>query len=274
MHSAQVLSDGSCIRWVEIPGVEPALVFVHGLGASSAPYFAPATAHPALAGRRTLMIDMLGFGISDRPAGLAYTLEEHADALAAALDQAAVGAADVVAHSMGGAVAVTLATRHPHLVGRLVLVDANLDPLPPPQAKRPGSSGIAVYRTEQEFLDHGWNETMDFIGPFWAATMRLAGPEALYRSATNLLRGTVPTMRENLEKLPIPRTFLYPAGDGPRADAESLTASGVSIVGIPDCGHNIMVDNPDGFAKAVAEALNERSVACPAAPAAPGPVRG
>ncbi|MFC7722787.1 hypothetical protein [Nonomuraea recticatena] len=37
MHSAQVLPDGSRIRWVEIAGVEPTLVFVHGLGASSAP---------------------------------------------------------------------------------------------------------------------------------------------------------------------------------------------------------------------------------------------
>jgi pimeloyl-ACP methyl ester carboxylesterase len=135
MHSAQVLPDGSRIRWVEIAGVEPTLVFVHGLGASSAPYFAPVAAHPALAGRRSLMIDMLGFGISDRPTGLAYTLEEHADALAVALEQAAVGAADIVAHSMGGAVAITLAARHPHLVGRLVLADANLDPTPLPQTR-------------------------------------------------------------------------------------------------------------------------------------------
>ncbi|GAA3465518.1 alpha/beta fold hydrolase [Nonomuraea roseola] len=256
MHSAQVLPDGSRIRWVEIAGVEPTLVFVHGLGASSAPYFAPVAAHRALAGRRSLLIDMLGFGISDRPTEPAYTLEEHADALAAALEQAAVGAADIVAHSMGGAVAVTLAARHPHLVGRLVLADANLDPTPLPQTKRPGSSGIAVYRTEQEFLDHGWKETMDFVGPQWAATMRLAGPEALYRSAMNLLRGTVPTMRENLEKLPIPRAFLYPAADGVRADTESLTGAGVRVMAIPECGHNIMLDNLDGFAHAVADALS------------------
>jgi pimeloyl-ACP methyl ester carboxylesterase len=28
------------------------------------------------------------------------------------------------------------------------------------------------------------------------------------------------------------------------------------VVAVPDCGHNIMIDNVDGFAKAVGAALN------------------
>ncbi|WP_231929709.1 alpha/beta fold hydrolase [Micromonospora inositola] len=243
---------------MEIPGAQPTRVYVHGLGASSAPYYAEAIAHPALGGHRSLMIDLLGFGISDQPADAAYTLEMHADVLARALEQAAVGEADVVAHSMGGAVAITLAARHPQLVRRLVLVDAVLDPVHPlPTVKRPGSSGIGVYRTEKEFLDHGWDETLEFIGPEWAATMRLAGPQALYRSAINMLSGTVPTVRERLDKLTIPRALLYPAADGPRFDTDRLAAAGVEVVAIPDCGHNIMLDNVEGFAVAVEAALRD-----------------
>lgn len=258
MHSAQVAPDGSRIRWVEIPGAQPARVYLHGLGASSASYYAESVAHPALSGHRSLLIDMLGFGISDRPADAPYTLEMHADVLARALEQAAVSDADVVAHSMGGAAAVILAARHPQLVSRLVLVDPALDPVHPlPTTKRPGSSGIGVYHTEEEFLDHGWSETLEFVGPEWAATMRLAGPQALYRSAMNLLRGTMPTVREHLGKLTIPRTLLYPAADGPRFDADRLVASGVEVVAIPDCGHNIMIDNVEGFALAVRAALRD-----------------
>ena len=134
MHAAPVTADGSRIRWVEIPGATaPARVYLHGLGASSGPYFTAAANHPALAGHRSLLIDLLGFGISDRPTDFGYTLEDHADALATALKATDVDAADVIAHSMGGSVAILLATRHPDLVGRLVLVDANLDP------RRPGS---------------------------------------------------------------------------------------------------------------------------------------
>ncbi|MFI9595231.1 alpha/beta fold hydrolase [Nonomuraea sp. NPDC052265] len=64
---------------------------------------------PELAGHRSLFVDLLGFGTSDRPTAFGYTMEEHADALATALRAADVRAAQVVAHSMGGTIAVHLA---------------------------------------------------------------------------------------------------------------------------------------------------------------------
>src|SRR5689334_3324355 len=109
MRDAQVTPGGARIRWVEFPGdTRHTRVYLHGLGASSAPYFAATAVHPALAGPRSLLIDMLGFGISDRPGDFDYTLEGHADTVARALEAARVQAADVVAHSMGGAVAIVL----------------------------------------------------------------------------------------------------------------------------------------------------------------------
>lgn len=254
MRDAQVTPQGARIRWVEIPGdLRHSRVYLHGLGASSSPYFAAVAAHADLAGPRSLLVDMLGFGISDRPADFDYTLESHADALAAALEAADVRAADVIAHSMGGAVAVVLASRHPHLVSRLVLVDANLDPTTPERG-RTGSRGIAAY-TEEDFLAGGWREIREAAGPHWWSTMRLAGLEALYRSAVHLVRGTKPTMRELLLNLTVPRTFLRPAADGPLPGEQQLLDAGISVVPIPDCGHNIMLDNPQAFVTQAARAL-------------------
>jgi pimeloyl-ACP methyl ester carboxylesterase len=252
MRHAPVAPNGDQIRWVEIPGAEPARLYLHGLGASSPVYWAAAAAHPVLAGRRSLLLDLLGFGISDRPTDFAYTLEAHADAVAVALESAEVTGAEVVAHSMGGAVAILLATRHPRLVSKLVLVDAALDPAPP--VPRPGSSAIETF-TEEEFLTDGWRRTEQRVGPAWWSTMRLAGREALYRTAVHRARATVPTLREQLLELPVPRTFLHPAADGAPTGAERLVASGVTVRAIPDCGHNIMFDNPDALAHAVADTL-------------------
>ena len=109
MRGAQVRPDGTTIRWVELPGIEPTRVYLHGLGATSPAYYATVATNPALAGRRSLLLDLLGHGISDRPADASYTLEEHADLLAVALTAAEVSAAEVIAHSMGGAVAIVLA---------------------------------------------------------------------------------------------------------------------------------------------------------------------
>ncbi|WP_369355512.1 alpha/beta fold hydrolase [Streptomyces sp. cg2] len=253
MRNAVVTTAGDRIRWVEFPGREPARVYVHGLGATSPAYFAEIAVHPLLAGHRSILIDMLGHGISDRPTDFDYTLESHADALANALTTAGIAGAQLIAHSMGGAVAIVLAARHPHLVSGLVLVDANLDPLQP----RPGaggSSGIAGY-SEPEFLAGGWQEVRDRVDAHWWSTMRLAGREALHRSAVHLARGTVPTMREILLDLRIPRTYLRPEADAPLAGTAALTDAGVTVVAIPDCGHNIMLDNPDAFARATAAAL-------------------
>ncbi|MET8962999.1 alpha/beta hydrolase [Streptomyces sp. NPDC004074] len=253
MRDAVVTPEGDRIRWVELPGREPARVYVHGLGATSPAYFTQVAVHPLLAGRRSLLIDLLGHGISDRPTDFDYTLHSHADALAAALTFAGVTGAELIAHSMGGSVAVVLATRHPHLVSRLVLVDANLDPIPPDPTSA-GSSGIAAY-SEQEFLAGGWKDIRDRAGAHWWATMRLAGREALHRSAVHLTRGSVPTMRELLLELAIPRAYLLPEADGPLPGTDALTAAGVSVVPVPECGHNMMLDNPEGFARVTAAAL-------------------
>lgn len=244
------------MRWVELQGREPARVYVHGLGASGAAYFAASAAHPLLAGRRSLLVDLLGHGLSDRPDGFDYSLESHADALAAALTAAGVSGAELIGHSMGGTVAILLAARHPQLVSRLLLVDANnLDPAEP-RPGQVGSVGIAAY-TEEEFLAGGREEFAELAGPHWWATMRLAGPRALYRSAVHLARNTAPSSREVLSGLTLPRTFLVPEADAAQLGAEGLVAAGVRVVAVPDCGHNIMLDNPEGFVRAAAAALAE-----------------
>ncbi|MFJ2821982.1 alpha/beta fold hydrolase [Streptomyces toxytricini] len=251
MREAPFDEQGSVIRWTEATGEGPAVVFVHGLGAASTVYHAHIAGRGELAGRRMLFVDLPGHGISDRPADFAYRLEDHADALAAALDAARVRGGVVAGHSMGGAVAIVLAHRRPDLVGRLVVTEGNLDPFPLPPA---GSSGIVAH-TEKEFVQGGgFARVLERVGPTWAATMRLTDPLALHRTATHLVRGTRPVMREMLQAARMPRTYLQGELSGDVAGADELRAAGVDVVIIPGAGHNVMFDTPDAFARTVAAA--------------------
>jgi pimeloyl-ACP methyl ester carboxylesterase len=114
------------------------LVLLHARGADGADW---AEIAPALAAvpRRVYAPDLRGHGCSDRPGGYAY--ETMRDDIHALLGTLGVDRADVVGHSLGGAVAYLLAQHSPGLVRRLVLEDVPapfpLDP-PRPPAQRPG----------------------------------------------------------------------------------------------------------------------------------------
>ncbi|MFG1668297.1 alpha/beta fold hydrolase [Streptomyces sp. Y7] len=265
MRQAAFDGEGSCIRWTETetetergtetgtvagsgsPGAGPVRVYVHGLGSVSSVYHAHIAARPELAGRRSLFVDLPGHGISDRPESFGYTLEDHADALAAALDAAGVAGAELISHSMGGSVAIVLAHRRPDLVSRLVLTEANLDASPPPAA---GSAWITAH-DEDDFVAGAYARVLEAVGPLWAATMRLADPRALHRSAVGLRRGSEPIMRDILEGLPIDRVYLQGELSGELTGRQALEAAGVRVVTVPGAGHNVMFDNPDAFAAAV-----------------------
>jgi pimeloyl-ACP methyl ester carboxylesterase len=82
--------------------------------------------------------------------------------------------------------------------------------------------------------------------------MRLADPLALHRTATGLMRGSNPTMRQMLEGQTVDRVYLQGELSGELPGREGLEAAGVRVVTVPGAGHNIMFDNPDAFVAEVA----------------------
>src|SRR5690349_1641089 len=109
MARSAPVPGGSTIRWSELAGDEPARVFVHGLGSTAVGHFLEIAADPRLGGHRSLLIDLLGFGLSDRPQDFDYSIEGHALAIAAALDHAGLADVDLVGHSLGGSTSILLA---------------------------------------------------------------------------------------------------------------------------------------------------------------------
>ncbi len=97
---------------------EPPLLLIHGLSSYMGfweyqiPHFAQS--------RRVIALDLPGYGSSSRP-DAPCTPPWYADVVASVLDAKGIASADVMGHSMGGQVALTLALDHPSRVNRLVL---------------------------------------------------------------------------------------------------------------------------------------------------------
>ena len=75
-------------------------------------------------GHRVVVVDLLGFGRSDRPAGRDVSIRGHAERVRQVLDALGIERACVAGHDIGGAIAQTMALRWPQRVSALVLVNA------------------------------------------------------------------------------------------------------------------------------------------------------
>lgn len=117
MQARDIILPGP-VSGLAVEGEGPPLVLLHGIG-SSARGFSPAL--PFLPRRRILAPDMPGYGGSAPLPGEFPQPNAFADWLAAVLDCAGIGVADLLGHSLGGVMVAAFARRHPHRVGRIVL---------------------------------------------------------------------------------------------------------------------------------------------------------
>jgi pimeloyl-ACP methyl ester carboxylesterase len=258
MRAFRVPGVGASLCYHDLAGDEPAIVFLHGLGGASSEAFPQTAHHRLLARSRAVLIDFLGFGYSEAPADFGYTMEEQADSVAALLDQLSLRGVNVVGHSMGGSVAISLAARHPRLLRSLVVAEGNLDP-----GKGTLSVRIAA-QSEQEYIREGHSSLVREFGvrlgetPGYGGLLRtfaVAAPHAMHRSARSLLAERTPTFREALENLVIPRTYLIGERSLPDFPEGPAPKNGVTVAVVPGAGHLMNVDNPDGFAHAIAEVV-------------------
>ncbi|MBU1049597.1 alpha/beta hydrolase [Candidatus Bipolaricaulota bacterium] len=253
MNTFRVQPHDAHLFYHDLPGKAPVLVMLHGLGSASSSWYPPAAHHPRLRDHRCLLIDLLGYGYSDRPASFDYTMESQATAVGMLLDQLGVGQCVVIGHSMGGSIAILLADSRPDLVSHLIVAEGNLD-------AGPGFvSGRIVAVSEQVFLERKYTEfyqQMHAAGYHdYAGTVRSSDPRGLYRSAVSLIADRSPSYRERFYRMDMPRTFIFGERTLPDADEHALPQAGIDVRIVPGASHDMMGDNAQGFAEAVADAI-------------------
>ncbi len=254
--------DGIAVAWTlarpEAPEGLPPVAVLHGLGSSSREFTYLADA-PGFERRKLLLIDIPGFGDSDKPDAWTYAMEDQADLLATLLGQLDGDPVALVGHSMGGSIGIALASRHPRLIERLIVAEPNLDP-------GTGSlSGHIARQSETGFVKRGYERLLyqtqreadrgDGVAGRFLVTLKQASPLALHRAAVSLRVERSPTFREQFETLAVPRSLIWGANTPPLEPP--LADPHIAVETIPDAGHVMMTEQPAAFAAAILRALDD-----------------
>lgn len=122
LPTENLLKIGRQFVYHERAGAGPAVVLLHGFGASS---FCWRRVIPLMAeSHDVIALDLNGFGYTERPRGTsAYSTSGQAALVVSVLDKLDVDSAVIVGHSYGAGVAAYLAQEHPDRVRALALVD-------------------------------------------------------------------------------------------------------------------------------------------------------
>lgn len=209
-----------------------------------------------IAGARTIALDMPNFGQSGPLPG-PLTVDAYADAVAAFIRALDLGQAIIVAHSLGGAVAISLAVRYPRLVRGLVLVDsAAPSGLVTPRDRYPL---IEMMRTRRDILSQALRAVVPtlkdeaFFDALVDDASKMAEPawvgnaEALsgfdYRGRCSAYTGPVLVAWGRKDLIVTEAMARETAAAFPGARMEILD----------DVGHSVMAEDPERFTTVVEE---------------------
>ena len=125
-----VLNNNIKIRYLESKGdhiYDRHILFIHGLGSSADRWL---DIPDALSNYyHTIAVDLIGFGGSDKPDDIDYTIEKFAEFILEFINKKGINNDDkkitLVGHSLGGYIAVEFAIRNIEPIEKFVLIDSS-----------------------------------------------------------------------------------------------------------------------------------------------------
>ena len=248
-------------------GGEP-IVFLHGFPTSSHLWARTAAFVPS--GHRVVVVDLLGYGRSDRPHGLPLGVRAHAERVIELLDVLGINYACVVGHELGGGVAQAMAVRWPQRVARLGLIcPVAYDDWParelrlargmlPLTRHLPPTFLLGMLRKELQrgYTDRAGDRSIHrYLRPFGTAD----GRDALVEHLMALDNAETVQLAPRLRDLVMPTAIVAGAHDPfvPPAVAERLAADipGAVLEVVPDGRHFLPEEAPRAVGEAVGRLL-------------------
>ncbi|WEF26179.1 alpha/beta hydrolase [Klebsiella aerogenes] len=237
---------GATVRWFDYPGQGAPIVFIHGLGCASSYDYPHVVSDPALAGRRILLVDLPGYGYSDKPQQFGYRISDQAAVVVEWLDHLCIKRCAIYGHSMGGSVAIEAAQLLGARVEALIVAEPNL------------YAGGGLYsrkiaaQTEAEFIASGYHAMLAAETSPWAGCLQNSAPWALWRSASSLIAGATPSWFTRFINLQCRKALIYGSLSLPAQEAMDVENEGITVAVVPQAGHSMAWENPAALAGVIA----------------------
>ncbi len=256
-HHASI--DGHRIHYTSHGSGSKAIVFIHGWTCDHT--FWRLDLKALGAGRRVLLVDLPGHGLSDKPE-ISYSQALFARAVNAVLDHAGVSRAVLAGHSMGTPVALTFLEMFPQKTAAIVMVDGVI----PRSKATPEQREKVLARWSGPDYKATAEKMIEFMFvPATSAELRgeilrkmLETPRHVAASAmAGMLELTPP------EKIPVPALAILANRPGAPADYEQFLRGRVEKLDYErwdGAGHFLMMEQSERFQKAVVTFLEKHGL--------------
>lgn len=227
---------------------------------------------PLFASQSTWAIDLLGFGFTDRPTGLAFSPEAIKTHLYCTWKTLIGQPMILVGASMGGAAAIDFCLSHPEAVAQLVLIDsAGLAAGPAigkwliPPLGYLATAFLRNARVRQSISQKAYFDP-SYASPdaLCCAAMHLSQPGWQQALIAFTRSGGYGSFQTQLGQIKVPTLILWGENDrilGTAAATQFQQAMPQSqLVWIPACGHVPHLEQPTATAKAVLEFVQSNTV--------------
>lgn len=241
-------SDGEIHVCQDGPRDAPALLLIHGTGASASSWD-PLV--PLLTGsHHVIRVDLPGCGRSARPEGASYAVPDQVRRVGAAVDRLGVEHVIAVGHSSGGVFATALTEQRPDLVTALAFVNTG------PNMAAYIAKDVAIRATSwadltdeqiRQAMSDGFRDGFEipqsFVDQFRDIDFSVFGAISQAIRAYLAEQG----LPERLAPLGKPLLVLFGEEDRrwrPSSAAEYRAVPGATVTMLPDAGHSPNLEDP------------------------------